>query len=275
MSDHKATIRAAYIGAIALIIATLMTIFQDELKAWINGDPEHIKKLVEKDPNQTQGSEAKDPLESNPEEEEKENKGQSSNYGDVEIMGSGADLVSPIRGLKIGDTGNFVHDGTRYNWKIMEDGKTWLTTNLAVEVKGKSWYYGDNPSKYKEYGRLYSFEGAKEGCRLLGDGWKLPTDKEWREMAKRYGGVDDDASDEGKAAYEALIQNGNSGFAALLGGRRASPGSYYGLGTSGYYWTSTEGGSKRDYAFHDGKVWRDFSFGQTGGRSVRCLQPAR
>ena len=128
----------------------------------------------------------------------------------------------------------------------------------------------------RKYGRLYTFKAAKEGCRLLGDGWRLPTDHEWRKMAKKYGGADDDASDDGKAAYNALFQNGSSGFAALLGGKRNSVGSYDFLGTSGNYWTSTESSSSKawSYNFNDGKLWRS-NYGQMFGRSVRCLQPAR
>ena len=33
------------------------------------------------------------------------------------------------------------------------------------------------------------WEAAKEGCKMLGAGWRLPTDAEWRAMAKEYGGA--------------------------------------------------------------------------------------
>ena len=68
---------------------------------------------------------------------------------------------------------------------------------------------------------------------MLEGNWRLPTDKEWRAMAKEYGGADDDARDVGKAAYQALFGDGSSGFAALLGGKRFSNGGYYFLGTLG------------------------------------------
>jgi uncharacterized protein (TIGR02145 family) len=112
-------------------------------------------------------------------------------------------------------------DGNTYATKIMKDGKRWMTKNLNIKVDD-SWCYEDKSSNCNEYGRLYTFEAAKEGCQLLGNGWRLPTDEEWREMAKQYGGADDDASDGGKAAYEALLGNGSSGFAAQLGGWRNS-----------------------------------------------------
>ena len=83
----------------------------------------------------------------------------------------------------------------------------------------------------RKYGRLYTFEAAKEGCRLLGDGWRLPTDAEWKKLAESYGGLrvyeNSDWVEKGdsKESYKALSNNGSSGFAALLGGWRDSSGS--------------------------------------------------
>src|SRR5215472_18750711 len=68
--------------------------------------------------------------------------------------------------------------------------------------------------------RAYTWESARRGCQSLGDGWGLPTNDEWREMAKHYGGIRDDSDDSGKAAYKALLIGGGSGFDALLGGGR-------------------------------------------------------
>ena len=154
----------------------------------------------------------------------------------------------------------------------MKDGKRWMTQNLNIKIQD-SYCYKDKEENCRKYGRLYTFKAAKEGCRLLGDGWRLPTDKEWREMAKKYGGADDDASDGGKAAYNALFQNGSSGFAALLGGWRFSVGGYDFLGTYGDYWASTEDGSVDAwyYGFGDGKLWRNNNY-RALGHSVRCLQ---
>jgi len=53
---------------------------------------------------------------------------------------------------------------------------------------------------------------------IIGDGWQLPTNEEWRKMAKHYGGVRDDSDDGGKAAYKALIIGGSLGFNAVFGG---------------------------------------------------------
>ena len=54
----------------------------------------------------------------------------------------------------------------------------------------------------------------------------MPTDDEWRQLAKYYGGVSEDAEDKGKAAYQALLAPGKSGFNAVLGGGRSDDGQY-------------------------------------------------
>ena len=60
------------------------------------------------------------------------------------------------------------------------------------------------------------------GARSLGTGWRLPTDDEWRRLAKHYGGVHGDSSDAGKGAYNALLIGGRSGFGCFARWRLAA-----------------------------------------------------
>src|SRR5262249_44043384 len=80
---------------------------------------------------------------------------------------------------------------TMYSSKRMADGKQWMTRNLNVKTI-PSYCYEDAEPNCRQYGRLYTWESARRGCQSLGDGWRLPTDDEWRQMAKRYGGVSED-----------------------------------------------------------------------------------
>ena len=116
-------------------------------------------------------------------------------------------------------------------------GRKWLAQNLNKAVEG-SYCYEEKAENCTQYGRLYTWEAAKKACSQLGAGWRLPTDGEWTALADLYGGVYDGSSD-GKEAYRALMKGGESGFAALLGGKRHSGGSYHHEGTYGYYWSST------------------------------------
>ena len=89
--------------------------------------------------------------------------------------------------------------------KRMADGKEWTTANLSVNAT-PSYCYDDAEPNCRRYGRLYTWESAQRVCQSLGDGWRLPTDDEWRQMAKRYGGVSDDSADKGRAAFTALAE---------------------------------------------------------------------
>lgn len=158
--------------------------------------------------------------------------------------------------------------------KQMADGKEWTTANLTVDVS-PSYCYGDAEANCRRYGRMYTWASAQRACQALGGGWRLPTDDEWRQMAKHYGGVSSDSADKGKAAFTALMSGGGSGFNAVLGGNR-SAGQYARLEAHGFYWTASD---------NDPASAPFYNFGQNGGAfhrqpdgekemaiSVRCIR---
>lgn len=75
------------------------------------------------------------------------------------------------------------HDGNSYTTKTFPDNKTWMTANLNINIP-ESYCYEDSVKYCKQYGRLYTWKAAMEGCKLLGNGWRLPTNEEWQQMAK-------------------------------------------------------------------------------------------
>src|SRR5579884_1888251 len=91
--------------------------------------------------------------------------------------------------------------------KWMADGHQWTTENLRASSNG-SYCYADLEQNCARFGRLYTWDSARRACQTFGEGWRLPTDEEWRQLAKHYGGMHDDAPDEGKAAYGALVIGG-------------------------------------------------------------------
>ena len=156
----------------------------------------------------------------------------------------------------------------------MADAKEWTTTNLNINVS-PSFCYDDAESNCRRYGRLYTWESAQRACSSLGGGWRLPTDDEWRQMAKRYGGISDDSADKGKAAFTALLSGGTSGFNAVLGGNR-SDGQYARLEAHGLYWTSSDRdpGTAPFYNFGQGgqALHRQPQGQKTMAISVRCVR---
>jgi uncharacterized protein (TIGR02145 family) len=160
--------------------------------------------------------------------------------------------------------------------KRMPEGKQWTTNNLNLDAD-RSYCYRDAELNCRRYGRLYTWESAQLGCRSLGDGWRLPTDSEWRQMAKHYGGIREDSDDSGKAAYAALLVGGNSGFNALLGGNRgAGDGQYARLEAHGFYWTASETSPTDALFYNFGKGSLSLNRQSEGNKqmavSVRCVR---
>jgi uncharacterized protein (TIGR02145 family) len=165
--------------------------------------------------------------------------------------------------------------GTMYSSNRMADGKQWMTHNLDVNTV-PSYCYEDAELNCSRYGRLYTWESARRACESLGNGWRLPTDDEWRQMAKHYGGVSEDSDDRGKAAYTTLLAGGSAGFNALLGGGRSDDGQYARLEAHGFYWTASETDPASGWYYNFGRGGQALHR-QSGGEkqrafSVRCVR---
>ena len=193
-------------------------------------------------------------------------------------------LVSIALSTAFGSLGTSLHglsaqpqktSSTMYSAKRMADRKQWTTHNLDV-TSVPSYCYEDAELNCRRYGRLYTWESARRACESLGDGWRLPTDDEWRQMAKQYGGVSEDSDDRGKAAYKALLAGGSSGFSAVLGGGRSDDGQYARLDAHGFYWTASESDPASGWFYNFGRGGQALHR-QNGGEkqrafSVRCVR---
>jgi uncharacterized protein (TIGR02145 family) len=157
--------------------------------------------------------------------------------------------------------------------KVMRDKKLWMTENLHIPVENS--FCPKDSTLCNTYGRLYTWKAAMEGCRSLGEGWRLPTNKEWQNLAKQYGGIVDDSEDKGRSAYVNLSEDSNAGFNALLAGNRQADGTYERLGAHGFYWTATESDSTEAWFYNFAKEATLLNH-HTGSKlraiSVRCIK---
>ncbi|MCK4346313.1 MAG: hypothetical protein KAX05_13600 [Bacteroidales bacterium] len=171
---------------------------------------------------------------------------------------------------------NDSRDGQIY--KTIEIGEQWwMAENLNFYTSNGSWYYKDDSVTYVEtYGRLYTWETAKNVCPA---GWHLPTDSEWKELEIYLGMTQVQADNTGWRGTDQGIQlsiDGNSRFEALLAGYRFYTGAFYDLGTSAYFWSSTE--ASNDFArcrFLSKETNTGINrtgFLKESGFSVRCVQ---
>lgn len=128
-------------------------------------------------------------------------------------------------------------DGKVYR-VIKAEGKLWMAENLAFDPGHDSWTY-ENDAKYDaKYGRLYTWDAAVKACP---PGWRLPTKKEWQDLAESFGGESISEKEVSLTDYIALIDGGSSGFDAMLGGNfNSQTNKFYSAGLMGFYWTSDD-----------------------------------
>lgn len=161
-------------------------------------------------------------------------------------------------------------DGQVYR-TIDVSGVIWLAENLNFEVKD-SWWYDNNQTNSRSFGRLYTWRAAQSACPL---GWHIPTVAEWEALASSVGGTWDFIRS--ATAYKALIEGG-SRFQAVLGGKheRKPFDAFYELRKTGIYWGSNTQAEVYKYVFA-GHVGRLASFKAEAkdleeGYSCRCVK---
>ena len=182
---------------------------------------------------------------------------------------------------KAKNTGEFKDERDGKYYKTVKIGKqTWMAENLTylpsdVGSFETHHYYvydyeGTNVSEakatdnFKIYGVIYNWEAAKIACP---PSWHLPSDEEWKTLEMYLGMSKSDANDtkmrgtdEGnklksttnwdtkrKSTREISYGTNESGFNAFASGYRDENGSFWDLGFSTTFWSST--------VHNDKKVW--------------------
>jgi uncharacterized protein (TIGR02145 family) len=179
-------------------------------------------------------------------------------------------------------------DGTADSCKTVEiGGKTWMAENLNYQTD-ESWCYNDKADSCAKYGRLYTWEAAKNACQSVG--WRLSSRDDWDHLAESVGGIQvyevsvtDDRhrwDDAGKKLRSRSGWDGNGngtddfGFSALPGGIRFTNGSSDGAGVRGYWWT-VSGNSESGYYWYMSsnydRLYEDWHVGSYCF-SVRCIK---
>lgn len=182
-------------------------------------------------------------------------------------------------------------DGNTYpTVKIGE--QCWMGKNLDFAMD-ESWCYKDNTDNCKQFGRLYPWEAAAVACP---DGWRLPTDDDWRILESfldteidyssntwlqnnAYRGVDAGIR---MKAVSGWFHDGDGydshGFAALPGGYRNYEGFFESKNYMSMWWTATEQDSLHVYhrgmhSYFDNIHRRNYY--KLMGMSVRCIREVK
>jgi uncharacterized protein (TIGR02145 family) len=177
-------------------------------------------------------------------------------------------------------TGNVAdsRDGKIYK-TVQIESQTWMAENLNFKTN-ESWCYKYDSSKCAIYGRLYTWDAAKNACP---SGWHLPSYDEWITLVNNLGGekVAGGKMKESGTSHWTSPNKGatnTSGFNALPGGyRNYEIGIFMYIGYNADWWSSSEinsvyalglGLNKYSGSMNNGT---DPSF-KKEGLSIRCLK---
>lgn len=186
-----------------------------------------------------------------------------------------------------GDSGTFldVRDIQRYKWVRIGD-QIWMAENLNFPTESGSCYYDFDPTNGDYYGRLYTWEAAKNASP---PGWHIPTDDEWKELELSLGmsqsqvdsggcrGVDYGAK---LKSTDFWYNNGNGtddyGFCVMPSGFRSSGGFCVGMGRRTAFWNAIPEGRGRGIARYftddcDG-ICRHTSYYLFDYHCIRCVK---
>ena len=132
------------------------------------------------------------------------------------------------------------------------------------------------------FGRLYNFYAVADSRNIAPVGWHVPTDAEWTTLTNYLGALAGGRLKESGTTHwyspntDAL---NDSKFSALPGGyRNYGNGTFYGVGGSGYWWSSAEYGTSTAwfrYMGYDSSDVGRYGNSKTGGFSVRCLRDSQ
>ena len=213
------------------------------------------------------------------------------------------------------DGGTFNYRGKTYHFMAIGP-QIWMTGNMAFVPDGdleNRYYSSEEPiyqvpdysgrdaakfqstAYYKTFGALYNWPAAMKVCP---QGWRLPSREDWIVLEQYLGKIESGSDSRiAKSAIEAankLIKSGSgywvnqdnvftnsTEFNALSGGFIRNTGSSEGLGTSAYFWSSSE--SDNDQAEvealsprHDGNrdniYLHNYNSSKSNYYSVRCLK---
>ena len=145
-----------------------------------------------------------------------------------------------------------------------------------LDTSGYCWYLNDSAAYSQTYGALYNWYTVNTN-KLCPDDWHVPTDEEWSELTNYLGGLAGGRLKETGTVHwnepntDAI---NDSKFTALPGGMRDAMGTFSRIGTTAFWWSSTEYPTwdawTRSILNYENVVDRQVST-KENGYSVRCI----
>jgi uncharacterized protein (TIGR02145 family) len=174
-------------------------------------------------------------------------------------------------------TAENIEVGSFRNGDSIPEAKTVEEWIVAGNEGKPAWCHFENdPKNSNNNGRLYNWYALTDERGLAPRGWHIPSDDEWTAMINYLGGGVRAAMN--LRSVNTLQEDKSSGkpsFNALPSGCRNQNGAFYGLGSYGYWWSSTEDNSQAawlrvlNYAYCDINF---ITYAKSYGASVRFVK---
>ena len=168
--------------------------------------------------------------------------------------------------LKTPETSNDASIQFPYNTQNI-NGLIWMSEDLSTVTPNSF----DAPGQ----GRLYTWEAAKKACEQLGEGWRLPTEEDWRVLALSFGGYKSIGVGMGEGDPEEGYKNVmSSPFKPSLNGLKLPfKSKYRDQSKRGYYWTdtTTQGDKAVFFGFSEGSIVKSMKASDYA-MSCRCIK---
>ena len=170
---------------------------------------------------------------------------------------------------------------TRYSNGDSIGTTTPTTLDMTNEPTPKyQWAYDGNESNVEIYGRLYTWYAATDDRNICPTGWHVPTDVDWSTLTTYLVG---EYVAGGKLKETGITHwkspntgaTNESGFTALPGGYRYGNGTFYDIGGTGNWWSSTEVSTNNAWCYTMYNNFRNVNkhYGKkTNGLSGRCIR---
>lgn len=172
-----------------------------------------------------------------------------------------------------------------------------ITTGLSASewtntTQGAFAIYEDKADNNDTYGKLYNGHAVATG-KLCPEGWRIPTDEDFKVLEKHLGLPDDQLNLTGERGNAEAIggkmkstllwdspnagANNSSGFSALPAGTRNSVGDYIVLKQYATFWTSTPYATDSSYLWNHHLYYNGAGVGRiyetkNRGYSCRCIK---
>jgi uncharacterized protein (TIGR02145 family) len=189
--------------------------------------------------------------------------------------------VYPI--ITIGKQGWMKEDlkTTRYSNGDSINTTTPATLDITNEPTPKlQWAYDGNKSNVEIYGRLYTWYAATDDRNICPTGWHVPTYADWSTLTTYLVGeyvAGGKLKEKGTTHWKSpnTGATNESGFTALPGGYRYGNGTFYDIGGTGNWWSSTEVSTINAWCYTMYNNLRNVNkhYGKkTNDLSVRCVR---